>query len=285
MYEQLVSRSNPGCVVFLLDRSDSMKEPWAGSPGMSLAEGAAHAINKILHDLCMRGQKERGAPPRHYFDLGVFGYGRSAVVDDERVESALGGALTGKALVPMTELAQNPLGLVDIQVSVDAPPVKTPIWVEPIHGYRTPMCEAIATAGGHIANWVSAHPDSFPPIVINITDGAVTDSPFQEATLDEWARRLSTLQTSDGQALLFNCFLSANPAPPSLFPCVPDGLPEPGPALFEISSILPARMVENANKAGFPLGPQARGLGFNMNMATLVKFLEIGTTTEKKNDA
>ena len=44
MYEQSISRKRPGCIVFLLDRSDSMSRPWGGSRE-TLAQGAARAIN------------------------------------------------------------------------------------------------------------------------------------------------------------------------------------------------------------------------------------------------
>ena len=54
--------------------------------------------------------------------------------------------------------------------------------------------------------WAKAFPDSFPPIVINITDGMVTDSPYDGADLGMWAKRLTTIGTGDGQALLFNIF-------------------------------------------------------------------------------
>ena len=63
-------------------------------------------------------------------------------------------------------------------------------------------------AGAHVYEWASAHPDSFPPIIINITDGMVTDSPYEGANLEEWAQRLVNIQTSDEPALFFNIFLS-----------------------------------------------------------------------------
>lgn len=277
MYSAPLSRQNPGCVVILVDRSDSMKEPWAGTPGLTLAEGAAQAINKILLDLCIRAQKEVGAPPRHYFDVGVFGYGCSATVNDERVEPALGGDLTGRPLVSLPDLATHPLAVRDLPQGMDTALVKMPIWVEPVHGWRTPMCQAIATAGEHVAQWATAHPKSFPPIVINITDGNVTDSPYGGADLQEWAARLTSLRTDDGPVLLFNCFLSPRRLEPSLFPSMAEHLPEPGPLLFDISSELPPSMAAMANSEGFDVATGARGIGFNIDMAGLVKFLEIGT--------
>jgi len=167
------------------------------------------------------------------------------------VESALGGALAGQPLVALPALFSNPLAVreeaavpalasASRESSVDAMPMlsRMPIWVEPISGYRTPMCQAISVAGSHIYDWVGAHPNSFPPIVINITDGLVTDSPYEGADLTEWAQRLVSIETNDGPLLLLNIFLSAAGQTEVLFPSSANQLPEPGPDLFAISSPL-----------------------------------------------
>jgi hypothetical protein len=279
VYEQTFSRTHPGCIVFLLDRSDSMKLPWQAS-GASLAEGAARAVNKILLDLCVKSAKEVGAGARHYFDIGVFGYGARPVGGGEGVESAL----SGQAIVPIPELFDNPVRVAEEQ-SVDAVAgARVPVWVEPVFGYRTPMCQAIATVGEHVFDWAGRHPGSFPPIVINITDGMVTDSPHDGADLAGWASRLTSIETADGPALLFNIFLSPTAAPEVLFPTGAGGLPEPGPELFAISSVLPPSMVANARGARVEIADGARGFVFNAGLATLVRFLEIGTRVADVRD-
>jgi hypothetical protein len=283
VYQQTFSRANPGCIVFLLDRSDSMKLEWHGT-GLSLAQGAAQALNRILLDLCVKSTKEVGGAARHYFDVGVFGYGARPVLGGEGVESAFGGALAGQALVPIPQLFNNPLAVRE-ERSVDAMPgSRIPVWVEPMFGYRTPMCQAIAEAGAHVYDWASAHPNSFPPIVINITDGMVTDSPHDGATLPEWAHRLTTIETNDGPALLLNIFLSPTGAAEVLFPTTPHGLPQPGPDLFEISSPLPKPMVANARASLVRVEDGSRGFVFNASLVTLVKFLEIGTRVAEIRD-
>lgn len=281
MYDQTFSRDDPGCIVFLLDRSDSMKQVWQASGG-TLAEGAARALNKILLELCLKSIKEVGGDARHYFDVGVFGYGACPVAGGEGVESALGGALTGQPIVPIPQLFNSPLAIRE-EPSADAMSAKVPVWVEPMHGYRTPMCQAIAVAGGHVFDWASAHPHSFPPIVINMTDGFVTDSPHQGVDLAGWASRLATIGTRDGQALVLNAFLSANRAPMTCFPSTAAGLPVPGPDLFAISSPLPEPMIRNARSAHIEVGAGARGFVFNADLAMLVKFLEIGTRFEVRH--
>jgi hypothetical protein len=283
MYDQTFARGNPGCIVLLLDRSDSMKAPWRGS-GTTLADGAARAINRILLDLCIKCTKEVGGQVRDYFHVLVLGYGARAVAGGEGVESAFGGSLTGQGIIPLSQLAAAPLALrAEPSVDATAPSTKLPIWVEPVFGYRTPMCEAIAIAGEHIFEWVGEHPDSFPPIVINMTDGLVTDSPYEGADLAEWAKRLTTIETNDGPTLLFNVFLSSE-GDPSFFPTNGYGFPAPGPELFDMSSELPAPMIRNAQAAGVPVQPGARAMCFNADLAALVKFLEIGTRVADLRD-
>lgn len=276
-YRQSVSRADPGCVVILLDRSDSMKLPWART-GATLADGAALAVNNILLDMCIKATAEVNAPVRHYFDVGVFSYGARLQTPGEGVECAFGGPLAGRGLVPLPELAEHPM-TVRTEPSIDlvAASAKMPVWVDPVHGYRTPMCEAIATAGGHVFDWAAAHQSSFPPIVINITDGMVTDSPYEGAPLAEWVKRMTSIETNDGPVLFFNVFLSPAEVSEIVFPATPAGLPVPGPDLFALSSDLPRPMIENARVDGYDVRPGARGLAFNVGRSTLLKVLQIGT--------
>ena len=44
-----------------------------------------------------------------------------------------------------------------------------PVWLHPHAEYGTPMCEALDYAARSIENWVGHFPDSFPPIVINVS--------------------------------------------------------------------------------------------------------------------
>jgi hypothetical protein len=283
VYEQSISRRRPGCIVFLVDRSDSMNRPWGGS-GESLAAGAARAINGILMELCLRAQKAQGVT-NHYFDVGIFGYGLRPVAGGEGVEPAFGGALAGRALVPIQDIRDNPVKILQYaSPDLGGAQVQMPVWVEAMHGYRTPMCEAIAVAGQHVYDWAQQHPESFPPIVINITDGIVTDSPYSGASLADWAKRLTGIGTQDGPSLLFNVFLAPEPIGNVIFPPSAHGLPAPGPQLFEISSALPEPMIRNSGLVGIAAGPGSRGFAFNVgDTSTLVKILEIGTRVETRD--
>jgi hypothetical protein len=278
-YEKPVSTKDPGCLIFLFDRSESMRRTW-GNTQETLADGVARVLNELLLELLFASQKEPGKTG-YYFDVGVFGYGVRPVAGGEGVESAFGGALAGKPLVALPELRDNPLAVREVpSVDRDGPPVKMPVWVESASGYRTPMCQALAVAGAHAKDWARSHPDSFPPVVINITDGMVTDSPYEGVSIEEWAQRLFGIQTTQGPLLLFNIFLSRMTADGVMFPTTDFGLPELGRLLFRISSPVPPPMAARAKSAGMPLQAGARGCGLNADATTLVRFLEIGTRVE-----
>ena len=95
-YVAEISRDRPGCILFLLDQSQSMSGPFAGETKTSKAVTLADAINKLLMSLVLRCTQNVNEGPRNYFDIGVMGYGDSWERDPG---PCLGGALKGRDLV------------------------------------------------------------------------------------------------------------------------------------------------------------------------------------------
>src|SRR5438105_872397 len=98
-YTAEISRTNPTCFLFLVDQSESMMRPFAATNKLK-AQGVADAINRLLQNLILKCAKSDGI--RDYFHVGVIGYGVT-------VESALGGELRGHCLMPISEVAKNPV--------------------------------------------------------------------------------------------------------------------------------------------------------------------------------
>jgi hypothetical protein len=270
-YSKRIDRDHPGCIVFLVDQSGSMNEPLSSKPGSNKAQGLADAVNSLLYELVLRCIKDSSEGPRHYYDIGVVGYGLE-------VGSAFSGALANRDLVSIVDLGNHPLRVEERaqETHGDTPTrqVKFPVWFEPIADGRTPMSGAIDYAGRLLARWVKANPESFPPIAINVSDGAATDGDPQE-----WAERLRSLRTSDGNALLFNVNLSGLPGDPVMFPASIENDNAYARTLFEMSSPLPDFIAERAAAEGIGAGKGARGFAFNADIGSVVKFLQIGTAT------
>jgi len=275
-YTAEISRNNPTYFVFILDQSGSMLDPFGGQAveGVSSkSDFLADVVNRTLHGLVMRCTKPEEV--RNYYHISIIGYGRG-------VGSAFGGALAGREIVPISEVAENPVK-VEIRMKkisdgaggVVEQQVKFPIWVEPQGNNGTPMCAALKQAEELIKKWISdpAHKTCFPPTVLHITDGESSDGDPTEI-----GRNLSSLGVNDGQVLLYNCHISSDKSPKTEYPLNSEELSNQyAKSLFEFSSVLPSNFQEVAKQIGLSVKDNSRGFVFNADATALVQFFDIGT--------
>ena len=270
-YAAELSRATPTCFLFLIDQSSSMAEPFGLQEEKPKAQGVADGINRLLQNLVLKCAKADGI--RDYFHIGVIGYGKEAKV-------ALSGPLAGQPLVAMSDLAAHPLRVEQRtrKVSDDAGGVieqqlRFPVWFEPVAAGKTPLCRAIAEATKAVEGFVGQYPESFPPLVINISDGKATDGNPELP-----AYGLRRLATQDGNVLFFNAHLSSTRARPIEYPARESELPDAeGRLLFRMSSVLPPNLREAARAEGFGVQEQSRGFVFNADLVSVIRFLDIGT--------
>ncbi|MBI3893444.1 MAG: VWA domain-containing protein [Candidatus Wallbacteria bacterium] len=272
-YSAEISRTHPSCFLLLVDQSGSMSDGFGGAKsGKSKAECVADATNRLLQNLVIKCAKEEGI--RDYYHVGVIGYGSAGIAP------ALAGPLAGKELVAVSEIGTSPARVEQRARKVDdgagglvEQQVRFPIWLDAAAKGGTPMLEALGLAHGILSRWLAEHPSSFPPVVINITDGESTDGDPMEA-----ASRLQSLSTSDGNVLLFNLHLSSSAALPVEFPSDEALLPDKfASLLFRMSSELPDHMRDIALQEGKKVEGHARGFSFNADLVSVIQFLDIGT--------
>jgi hypothetical protein len=270
-YSAEISRVNPSCFIFLIDQSGSMVEPISGSDNKRKCDSVADAINRLLHNLIIKCARGEGV--RNFYEVCVIGYGAN-------VAPAFSGKLAGRELVPVSEVANSPARVEERVKEVDdgaggiiTRKIKFPIWFEPQAKGFTPMGQALSLAHKILADWVNHHQNSYPPIVINITDGEATDTgPVPQA------EALRSLATFDGNVLLFNCHISNRPVPPVIFPDNDADLADDlARTLFHVSSPLPPTLIEMARSENVNMGEHARGFAFNADLVELIRFLDIGT--------
>ena len=257
-----IGTSNPGCIVILVDQSWSMTEDWENG---TKAEIAALAVNRILEELVLSSQAGDEIKPRCH--VSVIGYG-------ERVECVVDGMIAevASSLIEVKKVKKSipdgAGGIVEVEIEM-------PIWVQPEANNDTPMHEAFERAADIIQRWCDDKPDGFPPIVINITDGAATRPDLTENA----ARKVMDLHTTDGNVLIFNIHIANNKYevvfPHSTTQLVADNLAE---FLFSLSSILPEPLREAAKAAGLPAEINARCFAYNAGPVTMIKILNFGST-------
>lgn len=295
-YSTEISRTNPSCFLFLIDQSGSMDEvmnPENSKPldkpiqvdgttythtasGKTKAQAVADAVNKLLQNLIIKCAKSEGV--RDYYHVGVIGYGGDGTAN--RVGPAFGGALAGRELVPVGEIANSPARIDERSKKVDdgagglvEQKVKFPIWFDAVAIGGTPMCAALQKAHEILSGWTAQHPNGFPPICINITDGESTDGDPTQV-----AEQVKSLSTSDGNVLLFNIHITARPGATIEYPESDSPLADPNAKLlFRISSVLPVHMQGIARQEGMQVSETSRGFAFNADLVSLIRFLDIGT--------
>ena len=276
-YSADISRTNPACIMFLVDQSGSMSELLGGQPGQRKMDQAAAAINRVIDTISQRCSQ--GESVRDYFHIGILGYNTDRGTNPI-ISSALPGTSAEQPFLLISQVvdcattvevqakeSDGAGGLVDVTRQM-------PIWLNPHAELGTPMLTALQVAANAIERWVGEHPDSFPPIVINVSDGMATDGdPEQQA------QRLAGLQTSDGNALLFNVHLSAIAANPIQYPDNVDILPQDDYAqgMYRMSSVLPEASRSQAASLELTVTENSRGYVFNADAVALVQFLDIGT--------
>ena len=218
-YSQQISRQHKACFLFLLDQSYSMVEPWGNSQKRK-CDALVDVVNDWLHNMAIRAAGDEGI--KDWMDVGVWGY-RTDLDENPIIESALTGSLAGRKFVSITDIGNNPARIKEatqlipdeatgemLEVSCEVP-----VWVEPVAEGGTPMCTVLHDAYYMLDQWIQDHPNSFPPIVINVTDGEATDVEDNVQGPLEYAESVKSLHTGDGNVLLLNCHLSAVAADPT----------------------------------------------------------------------
>ena len=275
-YTRQVDRDHPRLIVVLLDESYSMSESLAGDPTRTKAQAVTDILNGLLYELVLRCVKNPHEGPRSYFAVAVVAY-RSNGSGGGIVESAFSAPLNAADVAWIPDIAANPRRVETRPAPSGSGQVHSPVWIESKASGGTPICSALDRAGRLVSGWLQHYGSSFPPIVLNLTDGESTDG---DPT--PWSQRLRQLESDDGPTLLFNLHLSSDSAAPVLFPARPVATDDEfSSLLFDMSSSLPPFMVEAARAQGVPVEQGARGFGFNADLRSIMTFLNVGTSVGK----
>ncbi len=287
VYSQRWESSRPGCLIFLLDQSGSMSDLFGAAQagaGKRKCDMVATVLNGFLNELIVTNtvvQKDGSSAVKSRAEVAVIGY------EGNFVGSVLGGALNGRDFVTLPELQTNPIDIerrvkkeVDDIGDVIEIPVQFPIWVRPVAGAGTPMCAALERACSLVQQWTYDHPDCYPPVVINVTDGMATDGDPTSV-----AYELCQTGTSDGSTLLFNVHITDLNSLPVYYPASDGELPNDRYArsLFSMSSAIPEtsrellqQMLRRAVTSG------TRGFIFNGDAASVRHMFVFATVPATK---
>lgn len=277
MYTQEITRTHRAAFVLLLDRSASMQQQVRfGNMIASKAEVVAYTANALITELMDRCRRTDGI--RNYYDVAVLGY------CGERVESLL--HTEGFASIKELMAKIPPTTSISFTNSLDdGSQILThhhqKCWIEPLAEGTTPMYEALHKAYNLVQEWCEQpqNQDSFPPIVINITDGEPTDCGDND--LRDVCTLIKRTETSDGNTLLINIHLCSDHTMQSvIFPRHDEIIYANHKArlLADCSSIMPAALnVAIHELKGLGATPPYIAMGYNASVVELLSMINIGS--------
>lgn len=282
-YFQPITRKQPTACVIAIDCSASMQNIVEfGGTKVPKSHAVSMVANLLLHELILRATREEGV--RHYYDVAVLGY------NGIRIESLLGG---DKELVPIDELAAREPEIRKVKyqtTTADGTPSQAiysyKSWFDSYAVGLTPMNEMLDYATHLLDGWCRKpeHADSFPPMVINITDGEATDG-FDHKLLES-AMRLRELSTSDGNVLLMTIHISSTPQSNAVIFPTRDEVPSDIYArmMADMSSELPPcfdRKVLSMRRLKERPEKPFLAMAFNIVPYAMFNIIDIGTRTTR----
>lgn len=244
MYQRSITRMSRSAIIIAIDGSISMQE-WTMlfNTRMRKMEAAALIANFAIDELVMR--TTRAGDIRDYYDIAVFRY------LDDGIEPIIASEEEGLVHInTLHERTPQPVCYNIIQDEEDGSQNTIPItlheWVTPQAYGMAPMYEALVHIKDLITKWCndSFNQRSFPPIVINITDGCCSDA--ESAELIDIANEIQKVGTKEGATLLVNIHLAneIDSTENILFPPVCDLFSDDPDCqmLYDMSSVLPTEM-------------------------------------------
>ena len=266
-YTEKMSSANPGCIIIMIDQSGSMADPH-GNSGKQKKDSASLAVNRVIYEIAEASSDGEAIKDRCF--IGVIGYGDR----DSGVDLILGDMISNIAENPLRvekikkKIPDGAGGLIEIDEDF-------PIWVEAKADWGTPMDLAFQRASQLAQEWCNAHPNSFPPLVINISDG----EPNSIDGAKKEAEELVKISNNDGNVLLLNAHIADGLKDPIKLPSdvnvLNDNLAK---FLFNISSVLPDILVDEAQKVGFNTTHGAKGMVYNADAEILIRLLNFGSS-------
>lgn len=278
MYTSQITRQTPTAFIILIDQSGSMAERVTFDDRvLTKAEAVAMAADMLIDELINRSRRDDGV--RDYYDIAVIGYSgdgvESLLCEEEhfiRPSRLAGMPCRSESIIRERRLPDGQIQLSTIEHNH---------WIEPKAAGGTPMYEALTTAYNLVVEWCArpCNRNSYPPTVLNLTDGEASDANAEQ--LLSLARALKSQSTDDGPTLLINmhnCRMEDG-RQGIIFPSSIDELPPQrySRLLFEMSSTMPLLYHPDIRAIRGSDGESFKGMGYNCSINNIITMLNIGT--------
>ncbi|MCD8408808.1 vWA domain-containing protein [Tenacibaculum finnmarkense] len=267
------SSATPGYIIFLVDQSGSMEQPY--TEGRDRSEFTALVINRTINELVNTNMDGDKVKDRVFISMIGYGGSSSLAVDDIRSNY-------------LSEFADNPLriekikkkvsdgagGLIEIEEQM-------PIFIESVANGLTPMADALKFTKELIEGWLQKKPDNPAPIIINISDGLPYIGTTVETEMNKAisiSKEIMNINSQDGNPLIFNCHIGDGGKECGFEESENELFYKQAKFLFNISSKVPESYKQAAIKQNFKVKRESRGFISNAEPDSFIKFINFGSS-------
>ncbi|MEG0499673.1 MAG: hypothetical protein RR550_00950 [Rikenellaceae bacterium] len=280
--KNLVTRSCPALILFVVDMSGSMAEKiFYEGRLIPKSDTISQIVNINISEIiskCIRGKEFCD-----YFNLAILGYNGDGVTSLLKKHCT-----TEKDYITVTDLMNADIEdfeydftmMVGGEITEFTRKAKKFINITPYH--TTPMYAALKESYEIARKWCREKgAQSVPPIIINITDGEASDASADDLLLI--SSRIKNLSTNKGNSIFVNIHISTSePEKQIVFPLEPTGLKDIkfGNLLYDMSSELSEEIsCSMSRQANVPWceGDKLRAVGYNTSISQLFNVLQIGS--------
>ncbi len=278
MYSASITRLHPTAFILLVDQSGSMAERIVfGGVNTTKARAVSLVAASFIDELLYRVRREGG--PRDYYDIAALGYSGDGVrsllspAGEFTTPSRLGASEVRRERISRERLLPSGRSVMAV--------TEQNVWFEERATGSTPMCAALREGLSLAARWCSHKRNraSYPPSVINITDGEASDGGADDVR--SIAEAIRATGTDDGHTILMNIHLarSGEETLPVLFPSSPDELPAHRYArlLWDISSEMPESYDDVICSLRQGAAPTFRAVGWGCHIGGVAAMMNIGS--------
>lgn len=288
MSQTKVTRSNPACIMLLVDKSGSMAEKLTFNEQlMTKSQAVSIIINSFIDELLYRCRK--GGSYMNYFEVALLGYSDNKTysmlesLDSDRITFTVPD-LTN-ANVDKYSISKRRIGSDGLYYTHTTTINKC---IDHTDGGNTPMKQALLELYKHANQWIQKNKDRYtiPPILIHISDGEATDS--ETPTLLKIADKIKSLSIGGGKVTFMNVNISSMHKESIIFPSSSLELPKENTTaklLYDMSSTLSKEYAESISYikdkelSTFDASIPVKAMAYNASLNELIGILSIGTST------
>ena len=270
-----VSSKKPWLLVILVDSSHSMGADW-GDSRVSMSKHVMDAVNSTIYELAME-HCVVSEEVKDRIDLSVLSYGG---------ESSSWALLTSPTPEGYSKASGSDGWVTGYRGVSSENGQDIPYWIEIEPNGSTPMRDAIRRASEIVKKHCELFPESFPPTVINISDGEPTDSgdPIDWDDLERGCRSITACSTNNGNALFCNVHLDPLGDEETLLYPEKPGITEHQRGLWKMSSEVPKHLYPFLFSEGLDEGVgNRRFYVYNADLPAFQRFLVFGTRRTELN--